>query len=538
MRAESAAPLCATVEAACRQWAPRPAVTFHEATWTYGELWQRVQALAAFYRRLGVGRGDRILCSLRNCPEQLVAMAAAWARGAAHVGCDHDLTGGDLARLACRLDAAALLFQPRPHTGGDQAGDADPLAPLDPVVAARPDLPVVVHGADAGAHHALAGLLAGDGAGEVELAGALEPAMVFLTSGTTGDPKAVVEPRAAHWAKMQFFADALAADAGDVQVLSLPMSHVFGSRLAMLTLLRGGRLVLADRFSPAGVLALTTAEQATVLPAVPAQLQLLADAYDPARHDLSRLRWVISAAANLPRPLAEWVYATLGADMMYVFGCSEGFTMRTTEPADILAGSVGSTVYRGPAGTPPNGAVRIADPADGAPLPAGEVGELCFGADVPVPYWDQPGVAADGWYHTGDLAYRDTHGRVFLVGRLKELINRGGLHVAPAEVETAVAAHPAVADACVVGAPDAVLGEAVCACVVPAAGEPPDLAGLCAFLDGRLARHKLPDELCVVAHIARTELGKVDRPAMRAHLTDSDVARERRRRPAGRPPAG
>src|SRR5262249_4595810 len=116
-----------------------------------------------------------------------------------------------------------------------------------------------------------------------------------------------------------------------------------------------------------------------------------------------------------------------------------------------------------------------------------------------------------------------------IVGRLKELVNRGGLHVSMAEVEMALALHPLVADAGVIAAPDETLGEAVCACVAPAGDGAPTLAQVGEFLGERLARHKLPDELCVVEAIPRTDIGKVDRAELRARVLDRGAPRERLR---------
>jgi fatty-acyl-CoA synthase/2,3-dihydroxybenzoate-AMP ligase len=145
-----------------------------------------------------------------------------------------------------------------------------------------------------------------------------------------------------------------------------------------------------------------------------------------------------------------------------------------------------------------------------------------------VHYWRDPDAATDGWYRTGDLGRVDPDGRVYVMGRLKELVNRGGLHVSPTEVETAIRLHPGVADAAVVATPDPVLGEAVCACIVPSpGGDRPDLAALRTFLARALARHKLPDELCVVESIPRTKIGKVDRAALRAEVLDGGRGRER-----------
>ncbi|HWC12225.1 MAG TPA: fatty acid--CoA ligase family protein, partial [Acidimicrobiales bacterium] len=213
----------------------------------------------------------------------------------------------------------------------------------------------------------------------------------------------------------------------------------------------------------------------------------------------------------------------------YVYGCSENFTTQTTDRDDILAGSVGSEVFEAPPGEPPDGTIRVVRPDDHTPLPAGEVGELAFGARGPVHYWKAPDAATDGWYYTGDLGRIDEEGRVYVLGRIKELVNRGGLKVSPTEIETAVGRHPAVADAAVVATPDPVLGEAICACIVPAGDERPDLEALRTFLSGSLARHKLPDELAVVTAIPRTKIGKVDRPALLAAVAAGGGPAERLR---------
>jgi acyl-CoA synthetase (AMP-forming)/AMP-acid ligase II len=519
------APLAPTLEAACRRWPDRPAVTFAGSTITYAELGRSVARLAAAYRRLGIERGDRILCQLPNSPEHLIAINAAWALGAVHVGVDNDLTGRELAWLAERTEAAALLF--RPGAGAD-----DPLAPVRAVQATHPRTRVIVHAPSApgGAGGALAldDLLAGAGPGEpwAPAHGPDDTAHLLLTSGTTGKPKAVMETLPGCWAKMQFFADAFRPGPDDVHLLYLPMAHVFGMRLALLALLRGGRLVLAERFSPRAALRLVGEERVTVLPGMPAHFTLLLAALDPGHHRVDTLRWGISAASALPRPLVEAIYERLDVELLYVYGCSENFTVETTDRDDVLAGSVGRRVFCGPPGTPPDGRIGVFEPGGSTLLRPGDVGEIAFGARRPVRYWKDPEAAADGWYRTGDLGRVDPDGRVYVLGRLKELVNRGGLHVSPTEVETAIRAHPAVGDAAVVAAPDPVLGEAICACVVAAPGEP-DLAGLRAFLAPVLARHKLPDQLCRVESIPRTKIGKVDRAALEAIVADDGRPRER-----------
>jgi len=357
--------------------------------------------------------------------------------------------------------------------------------------------------------------------------GADEPSHLLLTSGTTGRPKAVMETLPACWAKMQFFAEACGPAPDDVHLLYLPVAHVFGLRLAMLALLTGGRLVLTERFSPNGALRLVTDERVTVLPGTPAHFTLLLDALDPGQHRVDSLRWAVSAASNLPRPLADRIYDRLGVELLYIYGCSENFSVLTTDRQEIRRGSVGRRIFKGPDGTPPDGTVAVFDPAGGPPLPSGVVGEIAFGAARPVRYWKDADAATDGWYRTGDLGRIDPDGAVYVLGRLKELVNRGGLHVSPSEVETAVRLHPGVADSAVVATPDSVLGEVICVCVVPAGVDAPDLAGLRDFLAPVLARHKLPDELCLVEAIPRTKIGKVDRPALRATVLAGGRARQR-----------
>lgn len=521
--------LAESLEAACRRWPNRPALTFADSTITYRELWQRIQIQSAVYRSLGIVAGDRIVCQLPNRPEHVVAIGAAWACGAVHVGTDNDLTANELSWIMQHLGASVLLFEPR-------AGSPDPLAPARAVRQACPDSLVIVTGGHGDEPDLLAMpdlLSAATSSSDdlVTLPGPDDTALLLLTSGTTGKPKAVMETLPGCWAKIQFFSDAVLPGIDDVHLLYLPIAHVFGLRLTLMALLTGGRLVLLDRFSPEGALGLIGDEGVTMLPGMPTHFKLLLTRLDPDRHNVSTLRWAISAAAALPRKLACDIGDQLKAQILYIYGCSENFATRTTDSDEIQCGSVGRLVFRGPPGTPPDGSVAVFGPDENRPLAPGEVGEIAFGASCPVRYWGAPDAAADGWYRTGDLGRIDPDGRIFLHGRLKELVNRGGLKVSPSEIENAVVRHRKVADAAVVATPDAVLGEAICACIVPVAGEhdPPTLSELRGFLAASIARHKLPDELCVVDRIPRTKIGKVERAALSAFVMANDVERERLR---------
>jgi acyl-CoA synthetase (AMP-forming)/AMP-acid ligase II len=525
----SAASLAPSIEDACERWAARPAVTHHDRTLTYSELFERILALSSAYRSLGIRPGDRVVCQLPLCPEHLVAVGAAWRCGAIHVGAHRDLTEAELTALVERTQAAAVVFQP-------PAGLADPLGPLRAVRAARPSVTAIVHGHPAeGGEHSLTELIASSTAGSLPAASAPEDtALLLFTSGTTGRPKAVMETLPALWGKMQFFADALSPGPDDVHLMYLPINHVFGLKLTLMALMSGGRLVLLDQYSPEEALRLADDQRVTILPATPTHLTLLLRTLDDG-HRLESLRWIVSAAAPLPAALVEETYDRLGVELMHVYGCSEGFLTVTTARDEIRGGSVGRAVFRGPPGTPPTGSVAILHPDRMEHLPREEVGEIAYGTSRPVRFWGEPARGADGWYRTGDLGRLDCDGRLTISGRLKEVVNRGGLKVACGEVEAVLTGHPGVAECAVIGTPDPVLGEAICACVVQSGEPSPILADVRAALRRRLARHKLPDELCVLDSLPRSAIGKLDRRALAALVVDADLPRERlrSRRPAG-----
>lgn len=519
--------LAGALAAACGRWPERRALAASGRDLSYAELGEAVERLSHAWHRLGARRGDRIVCQLSNGPEHLIALGAAWASGAVHVGVDPESTAPELAQAIALTQARLLLYEP-------PAGAADPFLGLRTVLAGHPGLQVVVAGelpAPAGCL-SLASLLraptAAGGEEPPEGPRPEDPAMIFLSSGTTGQAKATLGYHGNLSQRWQRLGGWLGFEPTDVHLAQLPLSHGFGLMMAVTALLTGGRLVLLSRFSTDAALAAITAERVTVLNGAPTHFQLILSRRDSRRHDLGSLRRGVGTAACFPPSLLRAIWEELGIGFTYMYGSSEGVGVATNDREDMLRGSVGR---------PAPGSVAIVGP-DRAPLPIGEIGEIAFSRTVyPVRYWgpatpeaigglESGGASGEGsWYFSGDLGRLDAEGRLYVHGRLKHQIDRGGLKVDPVEVENALLGCPGVADAAVFGRPHPILGETICACVVPAVGELPGLPALRASLAGVLAPSKLPEELRLLEEIPRTRLGKVDLAALRAEADRADGQR-------------
>ena len=453
---------------------------------------------------------------MSNRPEHVVALGGAWACGALHVGVDHGFTAPELAFVVELTQARALVYEPH-------ADAPDPFLPLRILRERRPDLHVVVAGDQPAPEGFLpfAELLSASPDGAPARPASDDPALVFVTSGTTGRPKATLGYHGNLARRWRRLAGWLRFGPEDVHLAHLPLSHGFGLMMAVAALLGGGRLALVDRFSAEDALRLVEEEGVTVLNGAPAHFKLVLDRLDATGRDVGSLRLSVGTAASFPPDLVRAIWDRLGVELMIMYGSSEGVGMATTDRDDIVRGAVGR---------PERGSVLVVGP-DRRPLPIGEVGEIAFSRRVfPVRYWGDEPARVGRWFYSGDLGRLDEEGRLYVLGRVKHQIDRGGLKVDPVEVEAALLRCAGVADAAVVGLPNPILGETVCACVVPGAEPAPSLERLRTLLSAELAPHKLPDELCVLDHIPRTPIGKVDLPSLRAQV--AELGTESRRRPA------
>lgn len=345
------------------------------------------------------------------------------------------------------------------------------------------------------------------------------PAWMLYTSGTTGKPKGVLlTQRSCLWVVAACWAPIVGLSAEDHVLSPLPLFHSYALDLCVLGVVAtGAHERLLPRFETDRVIELLRSEPLTFFPGVPTMFHYLVERLRGEPLGARALRLCVSAGAILSGGLNDAFERATGVPLLDGYGITEASTMVTMNwPSGGRP--------RGSCGLPiPGSAVRLIDPATGADVPTGQDGELIVrGPHVMLGYHGRPKesekVLRGGWYHTGDLARSDANGYLTITGRIKELIIRGGENVYPAEVEYAIAEHPDVVDAAVVGKPAEALGEVVVAFVV-CRGDDLQLDDLRSFLVERLAAYKLPAELHLVEQIPRTGSGKVKRHELRRHLS-------------------
>jgi long-chain acyl-CoA synthetase len=342
-------------------------------------------------------------------------------------------------------------------------------------------------------------------------------ALVIFTSGSTGAPKGVVLGHDRFAAKLDAIDSRLAFAAGERALLVLNLTFVFGLWLTLLTLARGGTVVMRSRFDPRGFLDDLARERIDRVALVPTMMRALFSTMAHPVVESGRCpRQVVVGGESLGASLAERIRAALPASRLVdIYGLTE------TSSCDFYLMPEDHARYPGCIGRPgPGEAYRIVDAA-GAPVAPGAVGEL----EIETPflmrgYLDAPELTAaairDGRLRTGDLARERAPGVVELAGRSKELISRGGNKVAPLEIDHALSQHPDITAALCVGVPDAVLGERIHALLVPRPGARLTAAEVLAFAATRLERYRLPDVLYVAPELPQGRTGKADRVGLRA----------------------
>ncbi|MFL4904987.1 FadD3 family acyl-CoA ligase [Streptomyces sp. MMS24-I2-30] len=518
------------VRAAARRYADTEAVVDGRTRVSYAELGARVDRAAAACVARGIGLGDRVALWAPNSLDWIVAALGAVSAGAVLVPLNTRFKGAEAADVL-RRSGARLLFVTGTFLGtsyvaslrraaAEGTGTAGPL----PGLPALEEVVVLADDAPADFRTWKDFLAGGEGVGRAalhartaHLDGSSLSDIIF-TSGTTGHPKGAMITHAQTLRTYEIWADLAGLRTRDRYLIVNPFFHTFGYKAGVIACLtRGATMIPQPVFNVDTALANIAAERITVLPGPPTLLQSLLD--HPARdtHDLSALRLVVTGAAVVPLRLVERLRGELGvATVLTAYGLSEASGMvtmcrRGDEPA-VIASTSGRAI--------PGTRVRVAGPA-GTPVPAGTPGEvLVDGFTVMRGYYQDPAATAealtpDGWLRTGDVGVLDAAGNLRITDRIKDMFIVGGFNAYPAEIEQLLGLHPDVADAAVIGVPDARLGEVGRAFVVRRAGAPLTADDLIAWSRREMANYKVPRSVEFVTELPRNASGKVVKGELR-----------------------
>lgn len=339
---------------------------------------------------------------------------------------------------------------------------------------------------------------------------------ILYTSGTTGRPKGAMIDRAGMTARLFVNAFELGAAPEDVFVESLPMFHI-SAYLAYAYIFVGATVVMLPVFTPEDCLDVLAREQATSTVLVPTMIRMVMDSPAVADFDASHLQLTIYGGESIEPGLLRRAMEQLGCGFHQQYGMTETGAQTILRPADHDPANIEALSSAGSDAI--SFEVRIVD-GDDRQLPDGEIGEIvCRGPAVMSGYWKRPDATAEtlrnGWMHTGDVGYRDGQRLLHIVDRRNDMVVSGGENVYPREVERELLGHPDVADATVIGLPDAKWGEAVTAVVV---GEHPSDEDLAAYLRERLAGYKVPRRWIRLDELPRNAGGKVLKGELRRTL--------------------
>jgi amino acid adenylation domain-containing protein len=473
---------------------------------TYGALRARIDEIVLGLRQLGIGRHDRLAVLMPSGPENAIAVLAA-AAGAVCVPLNPKFTADECQRYFPELRLAALLSLAGTSAPGRDVAEmlGIPVIELSP----RP----------------------GEGLGAFDLHGSTtrpprlnEPAatadndaIILLTSGSTSRPKSVPLTQGNICLSGRNVVDALALDGRDRLLNSLPLFHAHGLISGLMgSLAAGSGVICTPGLDPAAFFGWLTEFRPTWYTAVPSFHRAILSAAD--RLKLGRvpssLRLIRSASATLPAEVLNKLEALFGLPVIETYGMTEGSSQIASNPLGWRKlGSVGRAT--GPE-------IAILDD-DGRIMEPGQQGEIALrGSTITRGYENDPAATAaafrNSWFRTGDLGYLDADGFLFIVGRSKEVIKRGGLQVAPAEVEGILLCHPDVIEAVAFSVPHERLGEDVAVAIVTRPDAEVSPHQIRSFARERLASYKVPGLVHVVPAIPKNSTGKVNRSGMAAAL--------------------
>ena len=472
---------------------------------TYGEFEHRSRKIIAMLASHGVAKGHRIAWLGKNDRHYFELFYSAARMGAVMVPIGWRLAAPEIGYIVGDTGAKILFL-------------GEGFEELARKACAGLESPPEIIGQDAAKAE-----IENAPASEFHPAGPDDAVLQLYTSGTTGNPKGAVltnrnlfslrlpsQEEGQPWSHF---------DEDEAILVCMPCAHIGGTGLGVMAMGAGIRSIVQAEFTPDGVL--DAFEQGiTRLFIVPAALQMVVQHPRARTTDMSAVKYVLYGAAPIPLDLLREAVRTIpDAGFLQCYGMTETTgTIAALPPEDH---SLEGNQRMKSAGKAVAGVQLKVVGEDGEELPRGEVGELiCKSPSNMAGYWNLPDATAgslkDGWMHTGDAAYMDEDGYVFIQDRIKDMIISGGENVYPAQVESAIYGHPSVGEVAVIGVPDDIWGEAVKACVVPKPGAKVDSDDIIAWTRERLAGFKVPKSIDVIEAMPRNASGKILRKDLRA----------------------
>jgi fatty-acyl-CoA synthase len=486
-----------------RLWPDRPFLKQGDQCCTNLEFNDRVNRMARVLLAKGIGKGDRVATLMVNCSAFLEIFFACAKIGAIIVPVNHQLAVPELERIIADCSPRVLVYSPGFTAAVEQLRSGD--GPVECYL-----------------QHAGGALAAATGfddpagpqaASEPEVLWAVgldDPLLIMFTSGTTGRLKGAVLSHGNFLFGAIQNLHSCGIDATFISLVVAPLFHI-GALVASATpvIYAGGRLVIRDFDNPSEIIHLIAREKINYMFAVPVMYKMMSKAPAWEDADFSHVHYFIAGGAPMPVPLIHQYQEEKGVRFVQGYGMTETLRISSLDLEDARrkAGSIGKELF--------HTWIRIVDD-DVRELPAEATGEIIVkGPTLFSRYWNNPEATAaalcDGWFHTGDLGKRDAEGFIYIVGRKNDLIICAGENIYAAEVEHAIEALEPVAEAAVVGLPDAARGEVAAAFVVLKAPGSLTAEDLAAALKSRLAAYKIPRKVVFVEALPKTGSGKINK---------------------------
>ncbi len=501
---------------------------------TYGELNSMANALSISLAEMGIQKGDRIAIHMPNSIELMVAFYAMQKLGVIAAWVNPIYRRHEAKFILNNSEARAVFI----FSEWDGRNYRDDMLNLKSELPCLASIIAVGENKRQGVYSFYD--LIDNGLQKTHVPVEIDPqndlSMLLYTSGTTGLPKgAMISHYAAVRAGWEYSLGSQASSE-DIFIGFLPMSHSYGcGSILIQPVLLQATVVLMAKFEVEKVFQIIDRHKITLQLGAPTHYILELNHEKRSQYDLSSLRAGLIAGMIAPEGLITQVEKEMGVYVTSFWGASEvgpglGTICPYPSPLEIREQYIGRPVA--------DTDIRVVDPITHQELKEGEIGELTVkGWHVMQGYWKNPAETrnqiVDGWLHMGDLASRHESGYIKIYGRTKDLINRGGYKIYPYELECMLVDHPKVEQVCVVATPNPVLGESICACVIPRQAQTVTLEEIREIMKDQVAPHKLPDELCIMEDFPKLSGGlKVKKfgPGGLAELAEKDGKRERIRK--------